>query len=55
MLALAIISTVILGILIVLIFREFTDEDSIELILGSGLIIISFIFIIMTIWILYAR
>ena len=55
MLALAIISTVILGIFIVLIFYEFTNEDSIELIIGSAFAILSFIFIIMTIWILYAR
>lgn len=53
MLALAIISTIILGILIVLLFKEFADEENIELTIGCALIIFAFIFIIITIWALY--
>ena len=55
MLALAIISTVILGIFIVLCFYKYTDDENIELIIGNAFVIVLLMFIIITIWILYAR
>lgn len=54
MLALAIISTVILGIFIIIRFYKYDDDADIRLILGNAFIIFSFGIIILTIWVLYA-
>jgi hypothetical protein len=55
MLALAIISTIILGICIVVRFNKYDEKADIGLIISNAFSMLVFIFIIITIWVLYAR